>query len=88
MASDINYTDINETYPKAGVDNSTQGFRDNFSLIKTNFQVAKEEIEFLQGNAIIANVNNNLRNGTLANVAFKTSFDVAYTISAYLTISQ
>jgi hypothetical protein len=81
MASDINYTDINETYPKAGVDNSTQGFRDNFSLIKTNFQVAKEEIEFLQGNAIIANVNNNLRNGTLANVAFKTSFDVAYTIT-------
>jgi hypothetical protein len=81
MASDINYTDINEAYPKAGVDNSTQGFRDNFSLIKTNFQSAKEEIEFLQGNAIIANVNNNLRNGTLANVAFKTSFDVAYSIT-------
>lgn len=81
MASDINYTDIDETYPKSGIDNSTQGFRDNFSLIKTNFQAAKDEIEFLQGNAIIANVNNNLRNGTLANVAFKTSFEVAYTIT-------
>ena len=81
MASNINFTDIDETYPKAGIDNSTQGFRDNFSLIKANFESAKEEIEFLQGNAIIANVNNNLRNGTIANVAFKTSFDVAYTIT-------
>jgi hypothetical protein len=81
MASDINFTDIDETYPKSGIDNSTQGFRDNFSLIKTNFQTSKEEIEFLQENAIIANVNNNLRNGTLANVAFKTSFDVAYNIT-------
>ena len=81
MASNINFTDIDETYPKAGIDNNSQGFRDNFSLIKTNFQSAKDEIEFLQGNAIIANVNNNLRNGTLANVAFKTSFDVAYTIT-------
>lgn len=81
MASNINFTDIDETYPKAGIDNNSQGFRDNFSLIKTNFSSAKDEIEFLQGNAIIANVNNNLRNGTLANVAFKTSFDVAYTIT-------
>lgn len=81
MASNINFTDIDGTYPKAGIDNSSQGFRDNFSLIKTNFELAKEEIEFLQGNAVIANVNNNLRNGTLANVAFKTSFDVAYTIT-------
>jgi hypothetical protein len=81
MASNINFTDIDETYPKAGIDNSSQGFRDNFSLIKTNFESTKEEIEFLQGNAVIANVNNNLRNGTLANVAFKTSFDVAYTIT-------
>lgn len=49
MASNIVSTTINENYPVAGVDNDSQGFRDNFSIIKQNFTYAKTEIEDLQG---------------------------------------
>ena len=40
MASKIVPGNIDGTYPKAGQDNSSQGFRDNFSSIKTNFTEA------------------------------------------------
>jgi len=40
MASSIVPGNIDGTYPKAGQDNSSQGFRDNFSEIKTNFTTA------------------------------------------------
>jgi hypothetical protein len=48
MASNINPTNIDITYPIAGQDNDTQGFRDNFSNIKNNFVVAKSEISAIQ----------------------------------------
>lgn len=48
MASTINSADINENYPLAGQDNDSQGFRDNFSLIKTGLTTAKSEITDLQ----------------------------------------
>jgi hypothetical protein len=59
MASNINTTNINESYPVAGVDNDSQGFRDNFSTIKNNFVSAKSEIEDLQDNTAKTNANNN-----------------------------
>jgi hypothetical protein len=48
MASNINYISIDETFPVAGKDNDSQGFRDNFHYIKNNFSAAKTEIEDLQ----------------------------------------
>jgi hypothetical protein len=48
MASNINITNIDTTYPIAGQDNDSQGFRDNFTNINTNFTEAKSEIEALQ----------------------------------------
>jgi hypothetical protein len=48
MASYINPTDIDTTYPIAGQDNDTQGFRDNFTSIKDNFITAASEISSLQ----------------------------------------
>jgi gas vesicle protein len=53
MTSSITTTTINSidnTYPKSGQNNSTQGFRDNFTQIRENFQYAKADIEALQGN--------------------------------------
>ena len=35
MASNIISSTIDESYPVAGQDNDTQGFRDNFNIIKT-----------------------------------------------------
>ena len=55
MASNIVDTTIDDTYPVAGVDNDSQGFRDNFNIIKTNFVAAKAEITELQTNAILKN---------------------------------
>ena len=49
MTSAINPNDIDGTYPIAGQDNNSQGFRDNFTNTKTNFQYAANEITDLQG---------------------------------------
>jgi hypothetical protein len=54
MASNINPNTINITYPIAGQDNDTQGFRDNFSSIKNNFSVAQSEISSLQANSAVS----------------------------------
>jgi hypothetical protein len=52
MTSQINPNNINGEYPVAGQDNNTQGFRDNFTNIKVNFQYAETEITNLQANSI------------------------------------
>ena len=65
MASNINPNDINGAYPVAGQDNNSQGFRDNFTNIKTNFQYAAQEITALQNNSIAINGNNNLGSNTI-----------------------
>lgn len=48
MASNIISETIDAEYPVAGVDNDTQGFRDNFSIIKTGLATASSEITQLQ----------------------------------------
>lgn len=53
MSSSINPNDIDGTYPVAGQDNDSQGFRDNFTNIKTNFQYAEDEINDLQNNVLL-----------------------------------
>lgn len=58
MASNINYQDINEAYPVAGVDNDSQGFRDNFGTIKNSLQSAKTEVDALQLSTVKNNVDN------------------------------
>lgn len=53
MTSQINPNNIDGTYPVAGQDNSSQGFRDNFTNTKQNFQYAQTEITDLQNKAIL-----------------------------------
>lgn len=53
MASNINPNNIDGTYPVAGQDNNSQGFRDNFTNTKTNFQYAANEITDLQNKAVL-----------------------------------
>jgi hypothetical protein len=52
MASNINPNNIDTTYPIAGQDNDSQGFRDNFTNIKTNFGYAETELDDLQAKGI------------------------------------
>lgn len=53
MASNINANNIDGTYPIAGQDNDSQGFRTNFTNIKNNLTFAKSEIEDLQSKAVL-----------------------------------
>jgi len=67
MASNINDTGVNKDYPIAGQDNDSQGFRDNFNVIKTNFVAAKSEIETLQTNTAKLNETNNFLANDISN---------------------
>lgn len=53
MSSNINASNIDGTYPVAGQDNDSQGFRTNFTNIKNNFTYAKSEIDDLQSKVIL-----------------------------------
>jgi len=53
MTSLINPNNIDGAYPVAGQDNNSQGFRDNFTNTKTNFQFAKDEISDLENNVVL-----------------------------------
>lgn len=64
MTSQINPNNIDGTYPVAGQANNTQGFRDNFTNIKTNFQYAETEIDDLQSKVVLKSA---LSGGTLDN---------------------
>jgi hypothetical protein len=83
MASNIISDTIDAAYPVAGVDNDTQGFRDNFQIIKDNFTAAKNEIEALQnGTAKLATTNN--FNGTTltgANLVYSTQTHFETTVA-------
>lgn len=53
MTSAINYSAIIETFPVAGKDNDSQGFRDNFAATRLGLSVAKSEIDALQSRAVL-----------------------------------
>jgi hypothetical protein len=55
MTSAITTTSIDANYPVAGQDNDSQGFRDNFSQIKTQLNTAGTEITALQSSRATTN---------------------------------
>jgi len=71
--SAINYSTININFPAAGQDNDSQGFRDNFALIKSALGTAQTEITYLNTYAIDKTKNNDLGSNTLSNVLLKGS---------------
>lgn len=64
MTSQVNPNNIDGTYPVAGQDNDSQGFRDNFTNIRNNFTFTKAEIEDLQNKVVLKSA---LLNTTLSN---------------------
>jgi hypothetical protein len=75
MASQIDPTTIDTTYPIAGQDNDTRGFHDNYRAIQNGLLFAKTEITELQSNVAILFANDAANYGN-ANVA---SYLPAYT---------
>ena len=78
MASKIVPGNIDGTYPKAGQDNSSQGFRDNFSEIKTNFTEAKSEIEDMQTNKANLNASSDFTNNEVLRAKFKNTSETVW----------
>jgi len=82
MPSNVNPYNINGQYPIAGQDNDSQGFRDNFTNIRTNLAFAKEEIEDLQNKAMLKSpleggaVDNNFNNTLVYNAKIKQFSEV------------
>ena len=77
MASSINPSNVDGTYPVAGQDNDSQGFRDNFTNIKTNFTSAKTEIEALQTTSVTLSATNDFNfTGTISEALMKNNADV------------
>lgn len=69
-SSNIDTVTINEQYPVAGVDNDSQGFRDNFDTIKTNFTSTKSEVEDLMENTARLDVENDFDNNNVTRANF------------------
>lgn len=78
MASKILPANIDATYPKAGQDNSSQGFRDNFNSIKNNFTEAKDEITDLQNNKASLNSASNFADNELSRAKFKDTSETVF----------
>ena len=73
MTSAINTGSMNVNYPTPGVNNSSQGMRDNWASIKTNLNSAGTEISDLQGKVLLKSalvgttLNNDMANAQISN---------------------
>lgn len=59
MTSQVNPFNIDGTFPVAGQDNDSQGFRDNFTNTRNNFAFVKSELEDLQDKVLLKSALNN-----------------------------
>ena len=82
MASKIVPGNIDGTYPTAGKDNSSQGFRDNFTSIKNNFTEARSEILALQTGKANLDASSDFANNVVTKAQFK---DTSQTVFAHGT---
>jgi hypothetical protein len=78
MTSSIVPGNIDGTYPVAGQDNSSQGFRDNFSAIKNNFTEAKSEIEDLQDNKASTDASTSFNDNVVTRAVLKDCGETVY----------
>jgi len=87
MTSAINPNNIDGTYPVAGQDNDSQGFRDNFTNTQTNFRFAAQEITDLQNKAVLKSaltgttLNNDMGGSILSNAQLQ---DISETVVSSL----
>lgn len=73
--STINTNGLDVNYPIPGQNNNSQGFRNNFTNIKQNLDIASEEISDLQNKAVLksalsnSTLNNDMANTLIANAS-------------------
>ena len=95
--STINTNGINVNYPVPGVNNNSQGFRDNFAAIRTNLNTAGTEITDLQNKVVVKSalanttVNNDMANTLISNAltrSFRAStYNLGNAISGVMSVN-
>ena len=95
--STINTNGINVNYPVPGVNNNSQGFRDNFAAIRTNLNTASTEITDLQNKVVVksalanSTVNNDMANTLISNAltrSFRAStYNLGNAISGIVSVN-
>lgn len=89
--STINTNGIDVNYPIPGVNNNSQGFRDNFTSIKTNLDTASSEISDLQNKVVVKSalanttVNNDMANTLISNAAVRSFRSTTYNLGNALS---
>lgn len=82
--STINTNGIDVNYPVPGVNNSSQGFRDNFASIKTNINTAATEITDLQNKVVVKQaLNNSTLNNDMANTLISNASTRSFRATTY-----
>lgn len=88
MSSQINPNNIDGTFPVAGQDNNSQGFRDNFTNTKNNLTFAKSEIEDLQSKVLLksaltgTSLDNDLSGAVISNATVKGFRNTKYDLGS------
>lgn len=91
--SAINTNGIKTNYPVPGVNNDSQGFRDNFTSIKNNLDSASTEITDLQNKVIVksalnnSSLNNDMANTLISNALVKSFRASTYNLGTNITTS-
>jgi|AntAceMinimDraft_6_1070360.scaffolds.fasta_scaffold08436_3 effector-binding domain-containing protein len=85
MASNIISGTIDGSYPVAGVDNNTQGFRDNFTIIKTGMATAASEITSLQSSTAKLNASNDFNGSDITDANFSLNTEKYHNIGTVVT---
>lgn len=78
MASTITTTGYDETFPVAGQDNDSQGFRTNFNVTKTALDTAKSEITTLQSDTAKLNADNDFNGSKIQEAELLKNTETVY----------
>lgn len=81
MTSAIITSNIDGAFPIAGQDNNSQGFRDNFTNIKSALDTAGSEISTLQTNTAKLNAENDFNTNILRNAEYTEFYGSVYSVS-------
>lgn len=89
--SNINTNGIDVNYPVPGVNNNSQGFRDNFASIKTNLNTASNEITDLQNKVVVkqalanSSISNDMANTLISNALTRSFRATTYNLGGALS---
>lgn len=89
--STINTNGIDVNYPIPGQNNSSQGFRNNFAAIKTNLNLAANEISDLQNKVVVKSalenttINNDMANTLISNASTRSFRATTYNLGNALS---